>query len=49
MGCVLQLEKKVLVKFKFKDKNEIYEKRLTHAQYENLKKIELIDYCEIIE
>ena len=39
----------MLVKFKFKGKNEIYEKKLTHAQYENLKKIELVDYCEIFE
>lgn len=46
---MLQLEKKILVEFKFKDNSEVYKKWLTRVQYENLKKIELIDFCKIIE
>lgn len=40
--------KKVLVRFKFKGENNEYQEWMTLFQYDNLKLVKIIEYCEII-
>ncbi len=38
----------VVVRFKYKDKDSVHVKRLTHEQYEILKQAPKIEYCEVV-
>jgi len=38
----------VSIQYKFKNKEEIHFGMVTWKQFENLKKIEMIEYCEIV-
>ena len=40
---------KILVRYKFKNSKKENLNWMTSAQYENLKDVELIEYCEIVE
>ncbi len=38
----------VVVRFKYKDKDSVHVKRLSHEQYEILKQTSKIEYCELV-
>lgn len=40
--------KKVLVRYKFKNERKEHQEWMTMFQYNNLKEINMIEYCEII-
>ena len=41
--------KKILVRFKFKGEKDEYHVKLTCRQYDNLKEVESLEFCEVVE
>ncbi|KEQ55900.1 hypothetical protein AAA799E16_01551 [Marine Group I thaumarchaeote SCGC AAA799-E16] len=40
--------KEVLVRFKFKDEKKSHQEWMSYFQYQNLKQVNIIEYCEIV-
>jgi hypothetical protein len=43
------MENKISIRYKFKNSSEIQTGLVTRQQFEDLKKIEMIEFCEILQ
>ncbi|MDE1725922.1 MAG: hypothetical protein KGH89_01495 [Thaumarchaeota archaeon] len=41
--------KKILVRFKFRGEKDEYRVKLTCRQYDNLKEVKSLEFCEVVE